>query len=173
SRACCLRRLRFSRSATARRALRAARASALPLVPVLPLVTMAALKTCPPSPGNAASADWPLACAGMPPMASIAPPFHLGYWPLSRHPACCRSSVVEHSLGKGEVVSSILTGSTRKAEQIKSFSEGALPFLPVLEREQSVFPPAKLGENPGNLFGKRSAFLDCASAKKKNRNRLE
>src|SRR5262249_1583489 len=27
---------------------------------------------------------------------------------------CCRSSVVEHSLGKGEVVSSILTGSTRK-----------------------------------------------------------
>jgi hypothetical protein len=27
--------------------------------------------------------------------------------------ACCRSSVVEHSLGKGEVVSSILTGSTR------------------------------------------------------------
>jgi hypothetical protein len=26
---------------------------------------------------------------------------------------CCRSSVVEHSLGKGEVVSSILTGSTR------------------------------------------------------------
>jgi hypothetical protein len=26
----------------------------------------------------------------------------------------CRSSVVEHSLGKGEVVSSILTGSTRK-----------------------------------------------------------
>jgi hypothetical protein len=81
--------------------------------------------------------------------------------------------VVEHSLGKGEVVSSILTGSTRKAQQIRSFSEGALPFLPVLEREQSVFPPPKLGENPGNLFGKRSAFLDCASAKKKNCNRLE
>src|SRR5215469_8921580 len=86
---------------------------------------------------------------------------------------CCRSSVVEHSLGKGEVVSSILTGSTRKAKQTRSFSEGALPFLPVLEREQSVFPPAKLGENPGNLFGKRSAFLDRASAKKKNRNWLE
>ncbi len=32
------------------------------------------------------------------------------------HPARrCRSSVVEHSLGKGEVVSSILTGSTRKS----------------------------------------------------------
>ena len=28
----------------------------------------------------------------------------------------CRSSVVEHPLGKGEVVSSILTGSTRNAE---------------------------------------------------------
>jgi hypothetical protein len=27
---------------------------------------------------------------------------------------CCRSSVVEHPLGKGEVVSSILTGSTSK-----------------------------------------------------------
>src|SRR6185437_5302451 len=27
-------------------------------------------------------------------------------------PACCRSSVVEHSLGKGEVESSILSGST-------------------------------------------------------------
>src|SRR5690606_14251171 len=27
---------------------------------------------------------------------------------------CCRSSVVEHSLGKGEAVSSILTGSTIK-----------------------------------------------------------
>ena len=75
--------------------------------------------------------------------------------------------MVEHSLGKGEVVSSILTGSTRKAQQIKNLSERALPFLPVLEREQSVFPPAKLGENPGNLFGKRSAFLDCTSAKTK------
>jgi hypothetical protein len=28
--------------------------------------------------------------------------------------ACCRSSVVEHSLGKGEVDSSILSGSTSK-----------------------------------------------------------
>jgi len=29
-----------------------------------------------------------------------------------------------------------------------------------------VFPPTKLGENPGNLFGRRSAF-DCASEKRK------
>src|SRR5438128_1787318 len=33
---------------------------------------------------------------------------------------CCRSSVVEHPLGKGEVVSSILTGSTRNARQIRA-----------------------------------------------------
>ena len=33
--------------------------------------------------------------------------------PILRFEACCRSSVVEHSLGKGEVDSSILSGSTR------------------------------------------------------------
>jgi hypothetical protein len=32
-------------------------------------------------------------------------------------PECCRSSVVEHSLGKGEVVGSIPTGSTTLHEQ--------------------------------------------------------
>ena len=32
-----------------------------------------------------------------------------------RRRLCCRSSVVEHPLGKGEVVSSILPGSTRKS----------------------------------------------------------
>jgi hypothetical protein len=37
--------------------------------------------------------------------------------------ARCRSSVVEHSLGKGEVVSSILTGSTRKALQFEGFQQ--------------------------------------------------
>jgi hypothetical protein len=31
----------------------------------------------------------------------------------------CRSSVVEHPLGKGEVVSSILTGSTTKSPPAK------------------------------------------------------
>ncbi len=31
---------------------------------------------------------------------------------VRRDPVCCRSSVVEHSLGKGEVESSILSGST-------------------------------------------------------------
>ena len=32
--------------------------------------------------------------------------------------ACCRSSVVEHSLGKGEVDSSILSGSTSKINHL-------------------------------------------------------
>src|SRR4029077_13497826 len=45
-----------------------------------------------------------------------------GRIPSVSHPARrCRSSVVEHSLGKGEVVSSILTGSTRYSE-ISAFS---------------------------------------------------
>jgi len=35
---------------------------------------------------------------------------------------CCRSSVVEHSLGKGEVVCSIHTGSTTKPQEIWAFS---------------------------------------------------
>src|SRR5262249_14267896 len=53
SRACCLRRLRFSRSAAARRALRAARA--LALLPALPLVAIPDSKACPPPHGNAAT----------------------------------------------------------------------------------------------------------------------
>jgi hypothetical protein len=33
-------------------------------------------------------------------------------WPILVSGACCRSSVVEHSIGNGEVDSSILSGST-------------------------------------------------------------
>src|SRR4051794_36134158 len=46
----------------------------------------------------------------------LAPPFPLWQDPRFRNvpPARCRSSVVEHSLGKGEVDSSILSGSTSK-----------------------------------------------------------
>jgi hypothetical protein len=46
-----------------------------------------------------------------------------GRIPISRfHTARrCRSSVVEHPLGKGEVVSSILTGSTTNAHGMKAF----------------------------------------------------
>jgi hypothetical protein len=34
------------------------------------------------------------------------------FWPIPVSGACCRSSVVEHSIGNGEVDSSILSGST-------------------------------------------------------------
>ena len=50
----------------------------------------------------------------------------------------CRSSVVEHSLGKGEVVSSILTGSTSNrlsAEQISLES----PASPARETRMQIF----------------------------------
>src|SRR5260370_15078910 len=64
----------------------------------------------------------------------------------------CRSSVVEHSLGKGEVVSSILTGSTRKAPTNRHFLTVALPCPPRGKRERGANVPQKLGENWGTLF---------------------
>ena len=63
--------------------------------------------------------------------------------------ACCRSSVVEHSLGKGEVVSSILPGSTRKPEENQNLANDALPYPPHLEREQDANFRTKLGEKNG------------------------
>src|SRR5438105_3992777 len=74
-----------------------------------------------------------------------------------RSGARCRSSVVEHSLGKGEVVSSILTGSTRKLQQTHDIKGRPLPFLPIFKREQAVNSPSKLGENRGSLFDRCSA----------------
>ena len=50
----------------------------------------------------------PLACADRPRYGKGSPRNFI----RSETRASCRSSVVEHSLGKGEVVSSILTGST-------------------------------------------------------------
>ena len=60
--------------------------------------------------------------------------------------ACCRSSVVEHSLGKGEVVSSILPGSTRKPEENQNLASDALLYPPHPEREQDANFRTKLGE---------------------------
>jgi hypothetical protein len=51
--------------------------------------------------------------------AALAGPF----WADSRIPACCRSSVVEHSIGNGEVDSSILSGST-SFSLVKAFQIG-------------------------------------------------
>jgi hypothetical protein len=59
----------------------------------------------------------------------------------------CRSSVVEHSLGKGEVVSSILPGSTRKSPIDRHFQAKPLPFPPLPNRERTMKFPQKLGEN--------------------------
>jgi hypothetical protein len=71
--------------------------------------------------------------------------------------ACCRSSVVEHSLGKGEVDSSILSGSTRNLQQKHDIKGRPLPFPPVFDREQAVNSPSELGENRGTLFIRCSA----------------
>ena len=47
--------------------------------------------------------------------------FAAAFLAISQPARRCRSSVVEHSLGKGEVVSSILTGSTRKVLRCRRF----------------------------------------------------
>jgi hypothetical protein len=55
--------------------------------------------------------------------------------------------VVEHSLGKGEVVSSILTGSTRKYPRIEAFTHSSSGALGNSERnvtETGVFNPCKI-----------------------------
>ncbi len=52
------------------------------------------------------------ACAGRGLVARIGPPVG-AFWPIL-YRACCRSSVVEHSIGNGEVDSSILSGSTSR-----------------------------------------------------------
>ena len=48
----------------------------------------------------------PPSCGNSPPFSRLSRPAHAGYW------SCCRSSVVEHTLGKGEVGGSIPLGST-------------------------------------------------------------
>src|ERR1700719_3553165 len=53
-------------------------------------------------------------------------------------------------LGKGEVVSSILPGSTRKAPKNRSFVARALPFPPGFGPERRVNSPQRLG---GDLVG--------------------
>ena len=72
--------------------------------------------------------------------------------------ARCRSSVVEHSLGKGEVDSSILSGSTTKAHKNQDLGGEPLPCPPRFEREQDGNSPTGSGENPGTAFHDRSTF---------------
>ena len=68
---------------------------------------------------------------------------------------CCAAG--ERSLHTGEVVGSIPTAPTNKVQQSQDLDWRPLPFPPVLRRERSMFPPAKLGENRGTLFDRCSA----------------
>ena len=69
----------------------------------------------------------PAACGGL-----------LGRFPEYR--ACCRSSVVEHSIGNGEVDSSILSGSTIRSR--KSLENQAQPAFS-LDRRFRPFQPLR------------------------------
>ena len=73
--------------------------------------------------------------------------------------------MVEHSLGKGEVVSSILTGSTTNLQQKHELQKRALPCLPRFAQEQVVISPRKLGENQGTLFDRCSAHGSPSSVR--------
>ena len=67
-------------------------------------------------------------------------------------PRCCSSSVVEHSLGKGEVESSILSCSTIFPKKINL--NGAVHSL--FPSEQTAKVPQKFRCHPGKIRGPRS-----------------
>ena len=71
----------------------------------------------------------------------------------------CRSSVVEHPLGKGEVVSSILTGSTRKSPIDKGLSHTREKRAWQNRAEQSTTRHAKTHQ----ISTKRSVDVHAAS----------
>src|SRR5262249_34528310 len=70
----------------------------------------------------------------------------------------CRSSVVEHPLGKGEVVSSILTGSTTKPFQNGAFVAEHSPLPRVSHANKPCFPH----QNWGKTRGIRSSTVPSA-----------
>ena len=74
---------------------------------------------------------------------------------------CCRSSVVEHSLGKGEVDSSILSGSTIQPPDTQSFSCSHAPLSPADAGGTEHELENKSGENPGTPFRE---FTGCSPA---------
>jgi hypothetical protein len=67
-------------------------------------------------------------------------------------------------LGKGEVVSSILTGSTIKPSEITGFSPNPLSCPPLFDPEQGENMPLGLGENWGKIFS------GCSRSSPKNEN---
>src|SRR5271156_3847874 len=74
-------------------------------------------------------------------------------------PRCCSSSVVEHSLGKGEVESSILSCSTIFPKWFQPLEKRPLPLPPLFYREQNQKDTSQLREISGSRFAIRSARL--------------
>ncbi len=64
--------------------------------------------------------------------------------------------MVEHPLGKGEVHSSILCGSTRNPKGKQGLALRALPCPPRLDPERGTNTETHLGENWGTAFPRRS-----------------
>jgi hypothetical protein len=60
--------------------------------------------------------------------------------------------VVEHSIGNGEVDSSILSGSTIFPLENNGFANQPLRVPPLLDRERRTNFPQSVGENAGTLF---------------------
>jgi hypothetical protein len=71
-------------------------------------------------------------------------------------------------LGKGEVDSSILSGSTIKPQHLQHLIKGTLPCPPPIGGEQDVNSPAHLGENAGNAFGHRSPLAHYEALRREN-----
>src|SRR5690348_3640657 len=74
----------------------------------------------------------------------------------------CRSSVVEHSLGKGEVDSSILSGSTRKPQKSAVLSSVLPSWRWETEEEQRSLLALWPVENPWTTFARGSGRLEQA-----------
>src|SRR5712671_6937617 len=103
----------------------------------------------------------PRACAAGDLVARIGPP-SWGRLADSRIRARCRSSVVEHSIGNGEVDSSILSGSTSFPFENQCLDQRALPVPPRSGRERKSNLAQTVGENTGTLFTTRSGGLHAS-----------
>ena len=72
---------------------------------------------------------------------------------------CCSSSVVEHSLGKGGVESSILSCSTIFLKRFQPLKKRPLPLPPLFDREQNLKDASQVGKISGSRFAIRSSPL--------------
>jgi hypothetical protein len=113
---------------------------------------------------------FPRACAARGLVARIGAPCG-GLLPDSRLGACCRSSVVEHSIGNGEVDSSILSGSTIFFQMRSTLSTATAPLSPASQRRTGRGPSPI--SNPGILFSEGSSSraqpLECPISRRHSR----